>query len=126
MFLLSFVTLMAQVTNAPPSAGQSVGPHSPTALVNVLAPLLAIFVTFVIGRYWSRVPKLYVPFIAVAISTALDYFGNLMVAGNPSFGASVSIGLVTVTLREFMAQISTGVQSMKNGQPLPKMSDHRQ
>jgi hypothetical protein len=94
---------------------------SPQDLLNAISPLIAIFVTSLVSKYWSQVPKMAVPLIAVAFGTGASYLSTLATHSGQSFGKSLLFGLATVTIREIMAQTTDHVVAMKIGKPVPRM-----
>jgi hypothetical protein len=128
--LVLFVALIAfgQITNSPVGTNivqvvtnNPIISASPQDLLNAASPLIAIFITFLIGKYWGQVPKIIVPIIAVALGTGASYLSTLATHSGQSFGKSLLFGLATVTIREIMAQTTDHVVAMKIGRLIPRM-----
>lgn len=123
MVLMTAFLALAQVTNSPVASPSTTGTVDVQNLLNVLSPIIAIFVTWLISKWWSQVPKLYVPLIATALGTGVAYLGSLASHSGQSFWVSLGIGLATVTLREILKQITESLVALKSGKPVSRMND---
>lgn len=99
-----------------PSPAEGIGAQF---YINLATPFIAPALTAFVKWVLPKIPKLYIPAIAVSLGVVVNLSLSFMIAGDPSIWKAVALGLAGIGVRELQNQLSKAIDAGAIKPPAP-------
>jgi hypothetical protein len=105
--LLPFALILLAQTNAPPEVpgGSGTAFGTPQFWIDLATPFIGPILTAVVKLILPKIPRAYIPAIAVVLGVLTNALGTVVIGGDVVLWKAVALGLAGIGVRELKDRI---------------------